>query len=413
MAKLLSVFFVLVLAEGGLLNRRHGSPSARVHASRGSLRPTQADTTYLITFDSAKGTTFDWQLVNDPVMGGRSNSTWYIDTNDNPGKSVFDGYCAIVPQLQAPGFCNARTTFRPGNMNFNDVSRHTHLLIRATSTTPEYKGYKVSFAANTLNPTFKSFKADFEFVQYDEPREWQTIAVPFNQFSDEWSPATGEPTKKCSDDPKVCPTENDLRNIEQFGLWAEGVEGHFHLETLWIGAGSPETWTRQPIISAVYATEADWINSCKGIPQDNLLYNVTSLTEFPFALPEDETLIDAVCCDRRFAAYAEPQYSFDAPTVDLYKKLNPSGTTTFYDTVCGIPLFTAPIGRSFAQWHAEAEEHGWPSFRSQEVHMENIKLGDDGEVISSCGTHLGSNLPDENGDRYCIDLVCISGQQTE
>ena len=32
-----------------------------------------------------------------------------------------------------------------------------------------------------------------------------------------------------------------------------------------------------------------------------------------------------------------------------------------------------------------------------------------GEVLSACGTHLGSYLPDAQGDRYCIDLACIAG----
>ena len=31
------------------------------------------------------------------------------------------------------------------------------------------------------------------------------------------------------------------------------------------------------------------------------------------------------------------------------------------------------------------------------------------QVLSSCGTHLGSLLPDADGARYCIDLSCISG----
>jgi hypothetical protein len=31
--------------------------------------------------------------------------------------------------------------------------------------------------------------------------------------------------------------------------------------------------------------------------------------------------------------------------------------------VCGLPLFKAPINRTFAEWRAETEEHGWPSFR--------------------------------------------------
>ena len=34
----------------------------------------------------------------------------------------------------------------------------------------------------------------------------------------------------------------------------------------------------------------------------------------------------------------------------------------------------------------------------------------DGEVRSVCGLHLGHNIPDRGGDRYCIDLVCIAGE---
>ena len=33
----------------------------------------------------------------------------------------------------------------------------------------------------------------------------------------------------------------------------------------------------------------------------------------------------------------------------------------------------------------------------------------DGYVTSACGTHLGSFLPDAEGDRWCIDLSCVSG----
>ena len=34
-------------------------------------------------------------------------------------------------------------------------------------------------------------------------------------------------------------------------------------------------------------------------------------------------------------------------------------------------------------------------------------------MSSVCGTHLGHNLPDYTGDRYCIDLVCIAGHPAE
>jgi len=35
-----------------------------------------------------------------------------------------------------------------------------------------------------------------------------------------------------------------------------------------------------------------------------------------------------------------------------------------------------------------------------------------GESVSVDGTHLGHNLPDIKGNRYCINLVSIAGQNT-
>ena len=32
-----------------------------------------------------------------------------------------------------------------------------------------------------------------------------------------------------------------------------------------------------------------------------------------------------------------------------------------------------------------------------------------GEAVSVDGTHLGHNLPDRAGNRYCINLVCVAG----
>ena len=34
----------------------------------------------------------------------------------------------------------------------------------------------------------------------------------------------------------------------------------------------------------------------------------------------------------------------------------------------------------------------------------------DGETVSASGTHLGHNLPDRSGNRYCINLVSIAGR---
>lgn len=49
---------------------------------------------------------------------------------------------------------------------------------------------QVSFAARTLLPQFKSFKSNFNFSSSGPG--WVTIAVPWNQFSNDWSPFTGD-----------------------------------------------------------------------------------------------------------------------------------------------------------------------------------------------------------------------------
>ena len=78
---------------------------------------------------------------------------------------------------------------------------------------------------------------------------------------------------------------------------------------------------------------------------------------------DGESLATAVCCDDRMHNWAEPQMLYQFPFVNLYGEMNANGTTTFYDSVCGIPLFEAPKGRSLEEFQADTDEHGWPSFR--------------------------------------------------
>jgi len=61
----------------------------------------------------------------------------------------------------------------------------------------------------------------------------------------------------------------------------------------------------------------------------------------------------------------------------------------------------------------ESYAHGWPSFRDAEVVKENVRVLPDGEAVSVDGTHLGHNLPDKSGNRYCINLVSIAGRPGE
>merc|ERR1719182_785652 len=173
-------------------------------------------------------------------MGGQSHSTLKI----NNGIAVWDGETKIVPKLHAPGFCNVKSTSGGGVLRIaNDASPFTHMLLRVRSTM-QYAGFKVSFAADTWNPTFKSFKSDFTVQRNDGV--WHTVAVPFENFSNDWSQYTGrcdttDPNGKkhkcCSaEHPEVCPTKSNLKHISQLGIWAEGVAGKFHLEVKWIRA---------------------------------------------------------------------------------------------------------------------------------------------------------------------------------
>jgi peptide methionine sulfoxide reductase MsrB len=121
-------------------------------------------------------------------------------------------------------------------------------------------------------------------------------------------------------------------------------------------------------------------------------------------------LADRICSfNRRFA---EPAGSYRGTTFEkeFLSAASEAKPLTFYDSVTGKPLFRAPVGRSPEEFLAESRVHGWPSFRDDEVVWENMRILRDGESVSVDGTHLGHNLPDGSGNRYCINLVSISGR---
>jgi hypothetical protein len=76
-------------------------------------------------------------------------------------------------------------------------------------------------------------------------------------------------------------------------------------------------------------------------------------------------------------------------------------------------VFQAPVGRSFKDFEEDTAEHGWPSFRGDEIIAENVEIRDNGDIYSTCGSKLGTMEKDEglNGERACIDLVCIAGAE--
>jgi hypothetical protein len=47
----------------------------------------------------------------------------------------------------------------------------------------------------------------------------------------------------------------------------------------------------------------------------------------------------------------------------------------------------------------------------EEVNWDKVRVLKDGETVSIDGTHLGHNLPDKKGSRYCINLVSVAGRE--
>merc|ERR1711920_7894 len=166
----------------------------------------------LTTFDGAEATTQKWTAMNDPVMGGKSRATFTVEAET----AVFDGAVAIVPSLQAPGFCGMQSR----RETYPDISMADAIEVVARQTS-DYKGWR--------------------FTIGDAPRNPDSGAPFFVKGTYKWSDTTGEPTVKCVDDSSVCPTAKYLRSPKQLGIIAEGIEGSFHLEVQSIRVVSTST----------------------------------------------------------------------------------------------------------------------------------------------------------------------------
>jgi len=208
----------------------------------------------LATFDGAQQTTASWKLMNDPVMGGSSHSTF--DVKDKVG--VFNGTCAIVSKLKAPGFAKIE-----GRRTYADITGYDSIALKVRSSTPWYSGFRIAFGApgvpkSSIYTPQGSYKRGFQLSGTD----WQVVEVPISQFSWDWSPFTGRCNSKdpksifnlmkgkqhyCCDrsgqvpsKPDVCVDSKYLSKINSIEVWAEGEEGDFHLEIEWIGASKKD-----------------------------------------------------------------------------------------------------------------------------------------------------------------------------
>jgi hypothetical protein len=198
----------------------------------------------LLSFDGSE-TEKAWKALVDPVMGGQSVATASVDKDGQ--FAVLDGEVKIVPSLNAPGFITGYA-----QASFPDASGAIDgdLVLTVRSSTPEYQGYKVSFAAGAISPLFSCasggssalgrgcFKANFAVPSGDD---FVDVRIPFKSFTDKWSSATGEPTTTCAEDASVCPTAEKLGKIQRIEIWGEGVAGKVHIEVKAVRAEASST----------------------------------------------------------------------------------------------------------------------------------------------------------------------------
>jgi hypothetical protein len=173
-----------------------------------------------------------WDTMNDPVMGGQSVSSLEI----KDGVAHFEGTCAIVPFLKAPGFITmVAGGFYQGYALFPDVSNCSGLKL-VLRTSVSYKGYYVSFGKVQVpgGGHATGFKTPLEEVPMNDFGE---MILPFSSFSSKWDEATGKTQVECSaEDSQYCPTEETLQNMKTMSFWGEGVEGEVSLDIKSISA---------------------------------------------------------------------------------------------------------------------------------------------------------------------------------
>jgi len=173
-----------------------------------------------------------WHVENDPVMGGRSNSSWVVKQTPAGPVGVYSGVCRIVPSLNAPGFTIALTEAPLTHACFPNVSAAAGLELGLRNAGGNVSLFQIAFCDSRLNPyrcQFGSFKANFTLPPAPSSAV-QSVFVPWERFSDKWSAATGQHT---ADEP---PSASSLASISQLQLWVEGVAGTFTLEVYHIRA---------------------------------------------------------------------------------------------------------------------------------------------------------------------------------
>jgi len=181
-------------------------------------------TVMLATFDGAKGTTLPFTVINDPVMGGKSHSTFVVSKD----KGIFEGEVKVVPFLGSPGFCNLEAPgFRHSPITFPDISGTDGLSVVMSQTLASgltHWGLSMQTKTSTKAAQGAGWQASFEFKAGQT-----TYFVPYTAFK---CSSRGRPLKNCGK------LSEQLDELTQIGIGSSGVAGPFRVELTSLAAES-------------------------------------------------------------------------------------------------------------------------------------------------------------------------------
>jgi hypothetical protein len=167
-------------------------------------------------------------------MGGKSTGTFTV----KGGMGNFVGEVKDVPFLKAPGFIKVTTVDKKP---WADISGCDAMVLNIMSNNT-YGGLRLSFS-NAKAPGGKYFSYGYKSQSpiAAPVGKFESVTIPFSQFSDFWDDATGKSIKTCDPTPDsanniYCPSKANLKNVETMSLWGEGVDGSVQLQIKSIGA---------------------------------------------------------------------------------------------------------------------------------------------------------------------------------
>mmetsp|Transcript_54886 Transcript_54886/g.166781 ORF Transcript_54886/g.166781 Transcript_54886/m.166781 type:complete len:410 (-) Transcript_54886:276-1505(-) len=250
----------------------------------------------IATFDGAAETTRPWQVVNDPVMGGASTSSFSVDGGRKLG--VWTGEVKIVPFLGEPGFCNLQSPGLYKEADFPDLSSAGGLRARMRAE----PGGLTSFNVMLMTRGAQHFMQQGVYVA-NLTALTDTMAdhfVPWSAFQCTWR---GSKVSWCPD------LVTQLAAVSSVGLGTAfpGKAGTFHVEIESLAAGharrasghvdlatfdgaAPHAWRSEndPVMggqSSSSFTERDgygeFAGSCRLVPQLRAPGFAIALTEPP------------------------------------------------------------------------------------------------------------------------------------